>query len=231
MVFKFRKLFFFLVCFFSFMTFADAAICSRATFNKLEEEAKNVKISYVLKKDYLYAEYEVTISNLTENIKINYGSMEYTYDSKRTDPSSAVVINAFDLGASYSFEIYATSKTGCAGNLIYTKNVTFPHYNVYYDLDECIGYEDFPMCQKNYKKEIASYEYFMEELEKYKQSLIVEEEPTVVKDKTNWEKFVELYKENLIISIPVTIVIALVIVSIPVIIIKRRKRVKIEGLR
>lgn len=228
-MFKFRKLFFFVFCFFSFTTFVDAAICSRATFNRLEEEAKNIKISYELKKEHLYASYLVKVSNLTKNIKIVYGGMEYTYNSKI---DSHDVVGTFEVGKSYSFQVIATTTTGCAGNLVYTKKVTLPFYNVYYDLDECIGYEDFPMCQKNYSKEITSYEYFMEELEKYKQSLIEEEKPPVDEEPSNWEKFVEFYMKNLIISIPITVVLVLIILTIPVIVIvKRRKKVKIEGLR
>ena len=130
---------------------------------------------------------------------------------------------------SYYFDIYAAPGTACDGHKVLTKSITLPKYNVYSEREECLEYEEFRLCNKWCKENIPNSAYFEDELAKYK--LTIEKETVKPeKEETNiFEKLIDLYVENLIISIPVTVIlVALIIFIIIRSIIRRKNRIKLD---
>jgi len=103
-----------------------------------------------------------------------------------------------------------------------------PKYNKYSKYEECIEYEEFPLCNKWYQGDIPDEEYFFEKLEEYKKTLVKPDEPIVVAEKSFWDKVIEFYNENKVLSISVISIVSLSIVSLIVVkVVRRKKRVKI----
>lgn len=205
-------------------------ICSTYEQSKLERKAQKVEFTYTLKfnadnKPY----FEVMYLNLQAGLEIRYGENTYVFDD---DKSSGIIQNSFaNNGETYEFKIYAAYGYPCVGELLHTEKVKLPKYNIYSEYDECITYEEFPMCRKWYDGEIKNEAHFYEELEKYKKSLEKpEEKPPVVEEEKNlFEKFIEFYLNNLIITVPVTVIIVIAVVVLVIrSVIRRKNRVKID---
>lgn len=210
--------------------YAARQICSSNEQMKLENKARKVDFTYTLKfnednKPY----FEVMYFNLQAGLEIRYGENTYVFSD---DQSTGKIQNSFqNNGGVYEFDIYAAYGYPCVGEHLYTKKLQLPKYNIYSEYDECIEFEEFPMCRKWYEGEIENEAHFYEELEKYKKSLEKpDEKPPVVEEEKNiFEKFIELYLDNLLISIPITVVLVLGIVVIIIRnMIRRKNRVKID---
>ena len=206
---KLLKISLFLLVAFIFIpkdVFAISAICTAEYKNKLVKETMNVKVSYkpVKTNDNKY-EFSLSLLNMP---KYTYAEVD-GFESLITNYEGISPVSIdfpFSGSKTYKIKFYVLPNNTCEDELIYVKSVTLPKYNIYSELDECIEYEEFPLCNIYYKGEIKNLREFKEKLEEYKESMKsetieYEEEPTV------FGKIVNFYTKNLVITLPVTIAI------------------------
>ncbi len=229
----YRILFFFLIVLL-LQTFpyekVDAAreLCTSDVLSEMRAKAYKTTFSYELKFDSENVAYfEISYANLSEGIEIRYGENVYSYDEK--NPTGTIKTSFPNTGETYDIGLYAEYGYPCVGELLYTKKVTLPKYNKYSELEDCIEYEEFPLCNKWYSGEIENEDYFYSKLEEYVRSLIPEEEEEEEKKEESFiQKLVRLYIENLMITLPLTLLLVAVIVIIIIRrMIRKKNRVKI----
>lgn len=225
----FIKTVFFILC--MFISTNVYAECTTKELNNLKQEAYNVKFNYEYVEgsygESEFAVFSIRATNLSENIKVKYGSRYYTYNEDRTMPSVASINGIFTDNNTYIFEIYASSNTSCEDTFIASKKVNTPDFNEYSVREECENYSEYDYCQRWYSGKIASEEDFLARIEEYKtgkvEALGSEEEQSA------FEKFINWINDNLIIIIPSAILIVGIITYIIVsYVTKKRKRVRIK---
>ncbi len=207
-------------------TSAARKLCDQKAFNEMKSIAYKINPNYELRFTEEGTHYFVlTLSNLSEEIEVEFGGSTYSYDEKNP---VITLIPMLEGGNTYEFNVYGAYGYPCVGELLYTKKLTIPKYNVYSELEECIEYEEFPLCNKWYQGEIPDYNYFYERYNQYIESLNPSDVPTEKEDKNIFEIIIDFYIDHLIITLPVTIIFIGGIVFVVVRrIIRRNKRVKI----
>lgn len=208
--------------------FAARKLCTSNTLSKMRAKAYNVNFDY----EFIYPEggdyyFEVSILNLTDELEVEFGGLTYSYDKNN---AILKIIPRLDGGKTYEFEIYAAYGQPCVGELLYTKKLSIPKYNIYSEEKECIQYEEFPLCNKWYQGDIKDKAFFYEKLNAYIKSLNVKEEKPVEEEElTLAEKFINFYTEHLILSVSITlIVVGGITFVIAKTVIKRKRRTKID---
>ena len=206
-----KKVYLLIVAFLLFVAFVPTAsaarkACTKTYYSQLKSKAYKVTFNYDLHKeegsDYYFT---VTMANLQPGLVVEYGAISMMYVEGKDIYEFATI---FDGGSTYEFKIYAANGYACAGELLYTKTLKIPKYNVYSERDECIEYEEFPLCNKWYQKDINSLEDFLQALELYKKSLEKDEPEDLDKeDKSIFDKIIEFYKDHIIITGPLTVLI------------------------
>lgn len=202
------------------------ALCTSKRYSNLKMIAYKAEVSYELKFDENHNSYFLlTVNNVDDKILVMFNGAVY-------EPQNGVVNIATRLpgGQTYEVKLYGGYDTDCVEEYLYTKNITVPKYNKYSERDECIEYEEFYLCNKWYAGEITNEESFENELDTYIKSLNTnEKEEKPVKTKNIFEKVIDFYKDNIIFTLPITIIIVGFIgYKVVVKIIRRRKRVKLD---
>lgn len=231
---KIIKTFFMILCILSIYSYIPTeakTTCTTQEKNTLIQLAHNVKFDYELLPDEgnLNRSFSLTISNLFEGIEVRYGSTNYSFDKKSKTPGIVKMDGYFAGGQTHKILIYASSTSACKNQILATKMITIPKYNSYSERDECTGIEDFKLCQRWYAGTFTEEE-FQQQTKAYKISLTSKSEEKSKEDEKSsvLDKFVELYKDNLLISIGFSILLVLMIVLIIRKIIKKKNRVKID---
>ena len=209
--------------------YAARQICSTRAYSDLRTKAYGVSFSYELKfSEDKIPYFELSYSGLKEGVELRVGENSYTYSE---NGASGKISTTFqNTGATYEFSMYGEYGYACVGEFLYSKKVKLPKYNKYSEYDDCIEYEEFPLCNKWYDGEIDNDDYFYQKLEEYKNSLKPAEKPANVKEEKNlFQKIIDFYMDNIAFTLPITIILALIIIVLIIrkIIIKR-KRVKID---
>lgn len=200
-------------------------LCTSKIFSELKNKAYKVTFEKEFKKDENGdAYFEITATNLPEELEIYYAGTTY---KKNTDNEVITINHHFNPGETYTFEINVSYGYTCVGETAYKRKVTLPKYNIYSENSACIEYEEFELCNKWYKGDIPDINYFVNKLEEYKKSLNPEEE--IKEEKKIFEKIIDFYIDNMIYTIPITIVVVggityFVVTSIS----KKKKRAKID---
>lgn len=137
--------------------------------------ATNLNISYQENIRNNSANFDITITNITENLIVRdaLNNRDYRYGHDRNNPSE-ITIFGFSDGGSYKFEIY-TDLEHCEDDLLHVIYATVPKYNPYYNDELCDGIENYRMCQRWVNFDI-SYQEFVENVNQYKKSLVIDEE-------------------------------------------------------
>lgn len=191
--------------------------------DELKAEASAIEVNYELIKsekgengDYdptLYF-YDIIITNISNNFEIGIGDSRYTYkDSK----NGVLTIRMVGGGYKIRVGIYASSKTGCADTKLRTIPVELPIYNRYSDFEECIGHtNEYPICAPN--ANLSKYELNDDGFEKElkKQAEEYENKKNKLKEDNNDNKkknILDLYMDNARITIPITIIVAIIILG------------------
>lgn len=215
---------------FAFLPFkVDAAnICTGSKYNELKREAYQVELSWELKFDKDNNHYfQVTVANMNKNILLVFGDVTYEGDNNK----NPILIEAtLEGGNTYEFKFYGGYDNPCVEEYIYTKRLELPKYNKYNELEECIEYEEFPLCNKWYSGDIKDEDYFLEQLEIYKKSLEKPEEPKPeIDNRTIFDKIIDFYIGNIVITLPITVLLFILIIVIIISKIKKSKnKVKID---
>ena len=216
----------FFVFAFSFATNVDA-YCSTKKFNDMKAIAYKATVSYELKFDERHNSYfTLTVTNVDKSILVLFGGSYY-------EPVNGVVNIDSRLagGTTYEVKLYGGYGTHCVEEYLYSKRITVPKYNKYSERDECIEYEEFPLCNKWYSGIIDNDNYFLSQLNEYIISLNKQDNDEIpVKDKNFFEKVIDFYMDHLAITLTITIIILLFIAyRIIVRLIRRKNRVKLNS--
>ena len=208
----------------------DAArvVCTKSRFNQFKTKALQTTVNYEFHKNpgEIYY-FTITLSNLQPGVVAKFGFDEIKYEEGKDVYNTTTQL---DGGTTYEVEFYVDEKNPCAGEYLYSKKITIPKYNPYSEMSECIEYEEFPLCNMWYQKDIESMNYFQLELDKYIES--IKEKPPEKLDEEKEDlidKLISFYKNNIIITGPLT---ALAVAGVGYYILKKynnkRKRTKIK---
>ncbi len=226
-----KKLFIFILLLILIPLKIDAARipCTKKNLNKLKSQAYSVKLSYELVNNKESGNYvRVNVSDIPDGLEVRYGGISYYYDEEK--PIQEVISHTYG-GETYSFDIYVepNQHVACVGEKLITKSITVPKYNPFSEREECIEYEEFPLCNKWYKGKIEDDLYFNEELDKYIKSL-KKPEPVDPAEKIGfYDKVVEFVQDHIVL---ISVVIALIVIGIIYLIvraiIRKKNRVRID---
>lgn len=204
-----------------------AHLCTGSKINDLKIKAYNSQIVKEQKFDENHISYwEITIYNVDKDILVIHNGATYEPDKDGT----IKLDTRFNGGIYYEINFYGGYETDCVEEFVYKKSELLPVYNYYSERDECIEYEEFPLCNKWYKGTIESEEDFLQQLEEYKESLKPKEEPKNDVDNRNiFEKFIDFYLENKTYTVPITCVLGVLLVAYTIrSLIRRKNRVKLD---
>lgn len=203
-------------------------LCTENKALNLKREASKINVSWELKFDEQNHYYfEVTVANMGDSLLLKYG--DNIYDGAEVK-GPFVIKKMFEGGKTYELNFYGGYNTSCVEEYIYTKKIKIPKYNIYSELEECIEYEEFPLCHRYYEGDIDSIDYFNTKLDEYKEYLESQKKPKEeVVSKSIIEKIIDFYLTNIYITLPITIIVVLaILVLILRKIIISRRRTKID---
>ena len=203
-------------------------LCTSSNYSKVKKEAYNVNYTYEMERSSDNEVYfQVRVMNLKKSIMLIYDETVYEYSNTG---DTFLLPKKFEGGETVEFKIYGSYDSPCTEELMYSKKLKIPKYNIYSEEEECFEYEEFELCNKWYQGTIPNKAYFTEKLEEYKKS-ITKEEP-VKEEKDNHSlinKIIDFYVDNIIITGSITIlIIGIVFYFVIRSIIRKRKRVKID---
>ena len=209
----------------------DSDYCTQRRIRELTESLLNVRISYKpVKKDDNKYEFIVSIINMPNTVYAEMKEMGIPFENS-TSMSKFDLPITFPGNDSYKISFYALSDDACADELIYEKSFLLPKYNVYSELDECIEYEEFPLCNMYYKGDIKNLKDFKNQLNEFINSMKAESPPVDDGEKSVFAKIADFYTKNLIFTIPGTIIIVGIIVFVIIkvfVLNKKKKRIGID---
>lgn len=198
---KYLKCFVLVVSFFMFCPIIKAKnTCSNSEIVKYQELAKNVSVKYETIEEENKVYFKVKINNLIPGLKIR----DVDHDTYYGYTGGEIIIpNKFYQGFNYKFYIYADGV--CSDKMMYTKYITMPFYNDYYNSVICEGIEEFELCQKWIKT--PDYETMELRTQEYrKQKEAASQKKEVISKKNLIDYIIELYLERYYIILPIIIV-------------------------
>jgi len=197
----------------------EATSCSSEEKRILKEEAKKIEIIPYLDEtpnplnEYVYS---VNITNFSDKFYIvDGGGNRYEYTSQHSNDS---LYGVYLPNSNSSFKVYGAYEKECQDELLATYKIKFDPYNYYYSHQACDGIEEFYLCNRTYSGVIESEEWFLEQVEKYKNGEV--EIPGQEAEKQE-NKTLDFIKDNLFLII---ITLILVVSAIIYIIIKRKQK-------
>lgn len=170
-----------IICAFLLCIFNAMASCTETEISNLKTKANNVKITYEQKEEYFaidyettdsyirYDNYDVTISNFTEEFYILLNDYSYKNTADIADENHAFTYNV--IAGSYTYHIYSSS----CDVLLKDIKIYLPLNNYYNHKEECQGINTslFKECEKWVSEEDydyyvnLTYEDFTEKLDEY----------------------------------------------------------------
>ncbi|MBQ7136618.1 MAG: hypothetical protein IJO43_01415 [Bacilli bacterium] len=224
------KLMAILFCFFVVTGANDvhASSCTNKELNTLKQLANNIKFSYELYDDTYNEQHTYYFNILVTNFSkefyfVDMDGRDFRYMSN-LEVGGSRNLRMVEEGKMYTLEVYTSNETSCPNTKIVTKKIELPYYNDYSQREECEGIEEFSLCQKYYGGYIESEEYFLEQIEKYKNGDIEE----IVEKQNIIDLILQFLLNNLIIIIPSIAVLVFAIVFIVIKVRKNKKKVKIK---
>ena len=201
-----------------------AGLCTSKKLSDLKMKAYNSELVYELKFDNYHNSYFlVTIYNVDKDVLLIFNSSIYLPDSN----GKIAIGTALQGGNNYEFKMYGGYDTDCVEEFLYKKTIKIPKYNVYSEKEECIEYEEFPMCNKFYSKEIESEKVFYEKLEEYKKNISGEKQK---REKVNViDQIFSFIEDHQVLCAAIGLILIVLVILIIVRKIRRRmKRTKIK---
>ena len=132
---KYIKIMFIL---FSWPIIINAKECDWSEISAKKNLARNINwiYEYYLKNNSMY--FDITATNIYEDLYIKDTSNGKTYNSKE------ITLRAIPDNKKISFEIYSRT----CNEIISTKDIVLPAYNRYYGTSYCEGISEFSLCRK-----------------------------------------------------------------------------------
>lgn len=157
-----------------------ASLCENRVLSDYKSLASNINIHYTYSMKDDKPVFDITISNIYEDIYVVDSSKNKTYKFKDFTSDYELILKGYSDNQTIKLQFY-TSTTGCYGQLLSTRYVTLPNYNEYSSDEVCNGAEEYSLCQR-WGAMSLSYEEFVSKVNNYKEGKnkppIVEEEET-----------------------------------------------------
>ena len=201
-------------------------ICDNDNVYDIKKKASNMKTTYEFREDKENGKhFKIKVSNLDPSLEIRVYGTKYNY---LQDGSTFYLMQPFGInGGKVDLLIYGSSTHACNDQYVTTVTVKLPKYNIYSELDECVEYEEFQLCNRFYGGEIKSVEDFRKRLNDYIAEINKKTEK--VKEPNVIERILIFIEDNQALSAIIGLVILAIIIAIIVRkIIRRKKRVKIK---
>jgi len=181
---------------------SKALLCSNKEKVKFQELAKNITTTY----DYVEENNQVTFNIIFSNIPEGFRIYDYNNKTEHGYFAREMLLSGFKPGTSYRFDYY-TNDVLCQYDNLYTSYINLPHYNPYYNDSICEGL-NYKYCNK-WQKIDMTYEEFINDVTKYKESLKAVEGPTTEKVKGFFDYIIEFYVNYYYIVLPLFIIISI----------------------
>lgn len=206
---------------------AARQVCSKSAMSEMKTKAYQISLNYELKEREDGSKFfEITVANIPKEIDVLY---QGSYIGKNDEGKSSIDLLEEAGGTTLEFDMYVAYGYPCVQTKVSTKRLTLPKYNKYSELDLCIEYEEFPLCNKWYQGNIKSFDEFIEKLDQYRESLNKKPTEREIKEKKFFEKIIDFYTENALFTIPITILLIVAIIFLVVkTIIRRKQRIKLK---
>lgn len=193
------------------------ADCSYGDIAKYKSYVSNINATYDYRIVDSSAYFDVTISNIPNNVYMTDITTGITYN---TFVNNEITISNYSLDK-VTYKFYYSD---CDNTYLGSKYVNFPSYNPYSTEPLCEGIEEYKLCKKwldnNY-----SYEQFEREIEKYKKSLEPEKvEDNIVYEKSFMGKIIDFYINNYYYLLGAIVIIG----GIIIIILKKKTNVDLK---
>lgn len=200
-----------------FPIFADAQ-CSSERLIELNKIANNINLSYTYEVKDMDALFQITVSNLTEDVYLYSEDENITVSGK----GEKIIDQKIPSGKSLIFVVYSNDAS-CKGEALSSKYLNLPHYNYYSEYGYCKVYPEHKYCQKWFDPSTLSRTEFDKEMYSYMNKKAEKEQSSKEeKEKTKLDKIIEIWNENRIIIISAFVLIISLTV---VLIVKKRKNI------
>ena len=191
--------------------------CEYSQISRLKSIVSNVNISYDYYVHNSSAYFNITLSNLVPEIYFVDTKNDKTYTYSDTKNGEIVIYGNKYTDGSYKFY---SALASCRGIKLGTKYYKLPRYNIYHDNKICEGIENYSLCKKWAN---ISYSYYELEnlINKYKNGENdekVEENQTVIYEKSIVDYIVEFYIKNYYF-----ILLGIILICIIIMIINRKR--------
>jgi len=180
----------------------DQFLCTKGNQYELKKRAAEVKVTYHFEDTGKYKYFYLRVANMKPNLKIKVGNSTYKYIEGKTN---------FDLTDPYGIDgetvkVYFYGDRGhpCVDQFISLTEIRLPKYNIYSETDECVEYEEFPLCNRFYKGTINNYTEFKQKLDEYIKA--VNTKPNTKTDSSIFEKIAIFFEDH-------PLVLALIIIA------------------
>ena len=208
---------------------AARIVCTGSNMSKMRTKAYKVTVNYEHVSENGERYFLIRIANVEKGLEVRADG--HTFENGTNEVEVFEFRKYSNELTTVPIEIYASYGYPCVGELLYTKKLDLPKYNFYSERDECIEYEEFPLCNKWYQGNIADDDEFEIKLEEYIESLKEKEEvkEEKEKDKNIIDKIIDFYVENIVYTGIITIaLLGIAVYFIGKKIIDRKNRVKID---
>ena len=195
--------------------------CDYNLVSNLKKIAGNVDITYTYNiiDDSVY--FDVTLVNIQPDMYFIYSGDKNTYFYSDTVNGEITLSNIFSGFSTFTFY---SNRSDCMNEKLVVKNIKLPYYNRFYHYDECIGIENYRLCQKWLKYE-DSYENFVYNVNEYKSSLNNQNDvENITGNKSFITKLIEFYVNYFYVLFPVSLGLIIGIYYLVKIIMNRKNR-------
>lgn len=197
-------------------------LCDYGLLADYRSLAKNINVTYSYKLEDGQPIFEVTISNLYEDMYIVDTLTNATYDKSDFTSENEIIISGYRDNSKISYQIY-TRVAGCYGKMLTTRYVTFPNYNEFSTDEVCIGAEEFSLCQR-WGAVAVDYDTFVAEVKAYKNKKAIEKNKIVFSnEKTFWEKVFIFVGNYYVYLVSLVVIIILFISALKKIFVKKNQ--------
>ena len=215
------------------------AECTNDELRALRIEANNLQFEYELVENEELGVnptkyyYKVKVSNVTKNLAIATDDGYYFYSD--VDRNGYLLIrNNYFPGSKNKIYIEASSSTNCNREELSTKTLSIPYYNEYSKRDECKGLEEYDICKQDIDVANITEEQFLKYIEDAKKDAQNKEEKKEKEEEQILEReennnLVNFYNKNkkaIYIGL-VGMLCVIILVSIVIIKVKDKKKIKI----
>lgn len=177
-----------------------------------------------------YTYFEITVLNITDDVYVevtdDYTGEKKVYQYGDTD-NGILRIEWKNIGnvATFTFKVFASSKSECEGDRLRTLYLTVPRLNEYYGYDICDDAEGFYLCEKytTSTTDVGFYD-FLDRVEAYIAGEVDKDGDAIDEDEDKgvFQSILDFVSENKVYFI-VGIVVIIVVGGLSYVVIKKRR--------